>query len=252
MSKKVRLNQKETNSTRTDSKKKDTSTFIPQGESFDNQLIIRNFPWTPKQQEFIDIALKKETNYVFCQAPAGVGKTLMSIYIGLKLLSEGKIKNIYFVRNPVESSSYGLGFLAGDLVAKFESYVLPMMDQLEQLLSPSQIKSLITGGYIQSIPLGHLKGRTFNCSLIIFDEAEDGSKIDMRLVMGRLGKFSKMLIIGDVDQSNVKNSAFQAICDTFNSPECVDHGIYYFAFNTNDIMRNTCIQFVLERFKFIK
>ena len=247
------MSKKKRSETATDSKSnKDKSEYVYQGESIKIELDIREFPWTEKQKAFIDIALQKQTNYIFCQAPAGVGKTLLSVYIGLKLLKEGRIKNIYFVRNPVESSSYGLGFLAGDLGAKMDPYIQPMMDHLNELLSPVQIKALLISGHIQSVPVGFLKGRTFNSSLIIADEVEDFQVVDFRLIMGRLGKFSKMLLIGDVDQTNVKGNGFQKVCDIFNSPECVENGIYYFAFTTADIMRNKILGYVIERFKFVK
>lgn len=249
MSKKKRL---EKNVNGVEKPKEDNSPFIYQGEKIKLELQLREFPWTEKQKQFIDIALNPTTNYLLCQAPAGCGKTLLAVYIGLKLLQEGKIKNILFVRNPVESSSYGLGFLAGDLNSKMDPYIQPMMDHLNELLPPAQIKSLLDSGVIQGVPIGFLKGRTFNCSLIIGDEAEDLQAVDFRLLMGRLGKRSKMLIIGDSDQSNVKHSGFQKICDLFNSEECIKNGIHYFSFTAVDIMRNKVLGFVIDRFKFLK
>jgi len=233
-------------------KREDKSPFIYQGDKVKIELQIREFPWTEKQKQFIDIALDSKTNYLFCQAPAGTGKTLLSIFVGLKLLQEGKIRNIYFARNPVESSSFGLGYLAGDLQSKMSPYSMPMMDHLNELLPPSQIKFLIDSGVIQSVPIGFLKGRTFNLSLIIGEEAEDLQVVDFRLLMGRLGRRSKMLIIGDIDQSNVRNGGFQKICDLFNSQECVDNGIHYFSFTTADIMRNKILGYVIDKFKFLK
>jgi phosphate starvation-inducible PhoH-like protein len=235
-----------------DKSPKDKSEFVYQGERLPIELNIREFPWTEKQKDFIEIALHKNTNYMFCKAPAGVGKTLLSVYVGLKLLNEGKIKNIYFCRQPVESSSYGLGFLSGDLDAKMSPYSHPMMDHLNELLPPAQINKLLQSGFIQSIPVGFLKGRTFNNSLIIADEAEDFLAGDFRLVMGRLGKYSKMLLIGDENQVNVKNSAFLKVFDLFNSEECQDNGIYCLSFTSKDIMRNKILGYVIDRFVFLK
>ena len=231
---------------------KDKSEFIFQNEKLKLQLTIRDFNWTEKQNAFIGIALDSKTNYILCQAPAGVGKTLMSVYIGLKLLEEGKIRNIFFVRNPVESSNHGLGFLGGDFAAKMDPYIQPMMDHLNELLPPSQIKALLEGGFIQSIPVGFLKGRTFNSALIIADEVEDFTVNDFRLIMGRLGKRSKMLLIGDQDQVNVRNSGFMKTYDVFNSHECEENGIYCLSFGTEDIMRNKILGYVIDRFKFVK
>lgn len=248
MSKKHRSKKEEAGLT----ENKDKSEFIFQNEKLKLELTIRDFNWTEKQNAFIGIALDNKTNYILCQAPAGVGKTLMSVYIGLKLLQEGKIRNIYFVRNPVESSNYGLGFLGGDFSAKMDPYIQPMMDHLNELLPASQIKALLEAGFIQSIPVGFLKGRTFNSSLIIADEVEDFTTNDFRLIMGRLGKRSKMLLIGDQDQINVKHSGFMKTYDVFNSPECEQNGIYCLSFGIEDIMRNKILGYVIDRFKFIK
>ena len=252
MSKKNRLQNDTKLTTTATTGKKDKSEFVYQGERLPFDLKIRDFPWTEKQKAFIEVALDKKTNYIFCQAPAGVGKTLLSVYVALKLLNEGKIKTIYFCRQPVESSSFGLGFLSGDLGSKMEPYTLPMMDHLNELLSAGDIKKLLDAGFIQSIPVGFLKGRTFNNSLIIADEAEDFLAGDFRLIMGRLGKYSKMLLIGDQGQINVKNSAFMKVFDLFNSEECKDNGIYCLSFDSKDIMRNKILGFVIDRFNFLK
>jgi phosphate starvation-inducible PhoH-like protein len=232
--------------------KKDNTESVFQGKALTFDLTVKDFPFTAKQQKMIDRALEKETNYIICQAPAGVGKTLVAVYIGLKLLQQGRVKNIYFFRMPVESASYGLGYLRGGLDEKMEAYTLPMIDQLSELLPQNEIKKLFEGGYIQSLPIGFLKGRSFNASFIILDEAEDLNGTDFRLSMSRLGKFSKMAIIGDQCQSNVKKSAFMNIFDLFNSEECQDNGIHCFSFDHTDIKRNKILGFVIERFGFLK
>lgn len=228
-------------------KLEDKSEFVFQGERLPISLNIRDFPWTDKQKKFIETALSKDTNYIICKAPAGVGKTLMSIYVGLRLLNEGKIKNIYFCRQPVESSNFSLGFLSGDFDSKMEPYIMPMMDHLHELLPPSQINKLLEGGFIQSIPIGFLKGRTFHSSLIIADESEDFFDTDFRLVLGRIGKYSKLILIGDNKQSNIRTEVFSKIYDLFNDEESIKNGIFCMSFDSSDIMRNKILAFVLDK-----
>jgi len=105
--------------------------------------------------------------------------------------------------------------------------------------------------FIKTVPIGFLKGRTFNASLLIVDEAEDLSVQEILLCMTRLGKFSKMLIIGDFDQVNVKSSGFQRVYDAFDSAESQERGIYCLPFTHEDIMRNKVLQYVSEKFKHI-
>lgn len=215
------------------------------------ELQIKEFRWTEKQKQFIDKCLDSRTNYVFNCAPAGVGKTLMSLYVGIRLLNEGRIDTIVFCRQPVESSSFTLGFLKGDLEEKFLPYVRPALNLLEELLSPGDVKKIMDGGYLQSIPIGHLKGLSFHNALVICEEAEDLLKEDFRLCMTRLGKHSKMLFIGDSEQSNVKKNAFKDVVRVFSTPECASHGIVSFEFTKHDIMRNKEIAFVLDKLELV-
>lgn len=227
----------------------DRSPFVLQGQKITFDLTIREFPWTEKQKIFIEAGLDKGTNYIMCEAPPGVGKTLVSIYIGLRLLAQKRISNIYFVRLPIESASKGLGFLPGLAQDKMSVYEGPLYDQLNSLLPPSQVAKLIKDGFIQSVPLGYVKGRTFNSALILVDEAEDLSTREMLLIMGRLGKFAKMFLIGDPDQSNVRDSGFKATLDEFNDPESMEKGIYCFSFDESDIKRSGILSYVIKKFR---
>lgn len=230
-------------------KKKDASPRVFQTEKVAFDLNINPFPWTEKQQKFIDVALNKNTNYIFCDAPPGVGKTLLSVFIALKLLQEKRISSAIYVRNPVESASKGLGYLKGEMEDKMQPYIEPLMDHLNELLPPSQIKKLMDEEFIKGVPVGFLKGRTFNASLVIADEIEDLSPQEFLLVMGRLGKFSKMLLIGDLDQKNVKNSGLKKVMDAFDTDEAREKGIHCFRFGPEDILRNSILTYIVEVFK---
>lgn len=230
---------------------KDTSPKVYQSEKLNWELNIKELEWTEKQKVFIETALHKNTHYIICEAPSGVGKTILSVYIGLRLLQQRKISKIYFVRLPLESSSKGLGFLKGDLNEKFDPYIQPMLDNLNQLLPSSEVNKLIKDGFIEAIPIGFLKGRTLNCSLIIADECEDLLPVEFSLVMTRLGKFSKMIFIGDSNQSNTRNNGFKMVYETFDSTECMEKGIFCLKFDEADIMRNPILSYIINKFKYL-
>lgn len=231
------------------SPKKDFSEKVFQTEKIGFDLTISPFPWTEKQQKFIDVALNKDTNYVLCEAPPGTGKTLLSVFIALKLLQERRISSAIYVRNPIESSSKGLGFLKGEFDEKMQPYIEPLLDHLNELLQPAQITRLLKENFIKGIPVGFLKGRTFNASLVIADEIEDLSLQEFLLVMGRLGKFSKMIMIGDNDQSNIRNSGFNKVYKAFDNEESRLKGIHCFKFGTEDILRNKVLTYIVETFR---
>ncbi len=230
----------------------DYSPFVYQEDKLKFPLDIRPFPWTEKQKVFIEVGADKQTNYILCEAPPGIGKTLMAVYIGLKLLEEKKISNIYFVRLPQESASKGIGFMPGTAEEKMSAFQMPMIDQLNQLLPPAQVSRLFKEKLIQTVPLGFVKGRTFNASLIIVDEIEDLTVQECLLIMGRLGKFSRMILIGDTDQANVRNSGFKTIYNLFNDSESMEKGVYCLSFDESDIKRNSILSFVVQRFRQIK
>jgi phosphate starvation-inducible PhoH-like protein len=230
-------------------KKKDLSPRVFQTEKLGFDLTVNPFPWTEKQQKFIDVALDKETSYILCEAPPGVGKTLLSVYIALKLLQERRVSSAIYVRNPIESSSKGLGFLKGEFDEKMQPYIEPLLDHLNELLPPAQISRILKENFIKGVPVGFLKGRTFNASLIIADEIEDLSMQEFLLVMGRLGKFSKMIMIGDNAQSNIKNSGFNKVYKAFDNEESRSKGIYCFKFGSEDILRNKILTYIVETFQ---
>src|SRR6056300_1644630 len=169
------------------------------------EVTIHPFNWTERQQIFIDLVLDDKNQLMFCSSPAGTGKTLLSAYCSLKLLIDKKIDKIIYVRNPVEScSGRGLGFIKGDTGEKLEPYIAPLHDNLNKLLDSH--------------------------SLNIVDEAEDFSFQDLRLILTRLGKKSKMLIIGDDKQANLKEGKFSLMIDIFNNPEARSKGVQTFKF----------------------
>lgn len=228
--------------------KNDNSLRVSQREKIDTELKIRPFPWTEKQQKFIDLALKKEISVVLCRAPAGVGKTLLSLYCCLELLNKKSISSILFYRCPVESCSHSIGFLAGQASDKLAPYGEPLFDHLKELLDKSTVNYLIKDERILIDSIGFAKGRTFHTTGVILEEAEDLTIQELELIMGRMGRFSKLFIIGDVRQSNIRNSGFSKVFDLFNNPESLANGIVCQEFLSSDCMRSPILKFILDKF----
>lgn len=230
-------------------RKPDTSPVVHQREKLAFDLNIREFNWSEKQQELIRLVQQKDTKYVFLQGPAGSAKTHLAVYLALNALNERRISDIVYVRQPVESSRHNLGYLKGDIQEKLTPYAQPLQDKLAEFLPPSQITKLSDEQRIICAPVGHMRGRTFNANYVIVDEAQNLSSEDFLLIMTRLGKFSKMIITGDVMQPDVRNSAFQKISDLFDDEASKAKGIQTFAFGKEDIFRNEILSFVIEKFE---
>lgn len=232
--------------------KPDKSVRVNQRESIKFDLNIYEFPWTEKQKKFIETALNKDTKVVICRAPAGVGKTLMALYCSLTKLKENKIKEIVYLRLPLESSSKSIGYLKGDFDEKMSVYGLPLMDHMKELLSESEMNKIINDNRVQVDSIGFCKGRTWNVSSIIADEVEDLTLPEFSLLMTRLGKYSMLFLIGDSNQSNIKNSGFDKVFNLFNNEESKLAGIHTFEFDSSDCMRSPITKFILEKFESIK
>lgn len=211
------------------------------------KITITPLEWTERQQIFIDLVLDDKNKVMFCAAPAGTGKTILSTYCGLKLLTDDKIRKIIYVRNPVEScSGRGLGFIKGKTDEKMDPYIMPLKDNINKLLDSHSSRIVEKLNAFEAIPLGFCKGRTFDDALVIVDEAEDFTYQDLRLILTRLGKRSKMIIIGDEKQSNMKDGKFSLMIKIFNNPEARYKGVQTFTFSAKDIMRNDLIQYLVS------
>jgi len=233
------------------SPRKDTSSHIFQRDKIKEELYIKEFNWTGKQKKFIEIGNDKNTNIIICKSPPGTGKTLCSIFCALSRLKDKRIGSIFYIRNPIESASRGIGYTPGTIEEKMEWVIQPLHDQLNQLLTPSEIKFLIKDKRIEGIPIGYLKGRTFHASAVILDEAEDLNLQEMLLSMCRIGKYSILFIIGDEKQANIKNSAFTKVFNAFDNEESRKNGIYTLEFTNQDCMRNGIIKYISEIFETI-
>lgn len=226
----------------------DNSPKVEQRDKIKENFLIKQFPWTEKQKNLINIALDKQSSIIFIKSPAGTGKTLVSLFCCLELLNKKSIGEVTYFRAAIESGE-SIGFIPGEKESKLEPYGMPIFDHFNELLNKSSIDTLIKDDRIKVESIGFAKGRTYNVAGLIVDEAEDLSIKELRLLMTRLGKFSKMFIIGDEKQSNIKNSGFKEVFDMFNTETAKQNGIYTFEFTKEDCMRNKITQFIIEQFE---
>lgn len=250
MAKNSKINRNNSNNVNGDYEiKEDRSPKIIQREKYKNELHIRELNWTDKQKNIIESGLDNKNQLIFCDGIWGSGKTLIAVYVALQLLKLKKCDQIIYLRNPIESSSSKLGYLKGDLDQKFEMYVEPLKDKLEELLPPNEVNSLVNDDRILGLPVGFIRGRSWNCKVVIVDEASCLTREELLLVISRIGKFSKCFIVGDHFQSDIGNkSGFRGLLDFFSDQESKDNGIQTFELKEqNDIMRSNLLRFVMKK-----
>lgn len=232
------------------SKKKDSSPVVSQNKKIDFTLNIREFPWTEKQKEIIDISLHKDTRMTIIDGIFGSGKTLIGLYSCLKLLQAKKISNILYIRNIVQSGSGTLGWLGGDLQTRLSPYMLPLQQKLDELLPKSEVDRLIKQGIVESQPVALLRGTSYNAYGIIIDEAGCMTKEDIQLCLSRVGEFSHVFLIGDSWQVDIKNSGFKTIFNVFDDDESKQNGVHCYELQSEmDVLRSRFLKFVMKKLR---
>ena len=229
----------------------DKSPYVYQKQVLKDPINLRELPWTDKQLGFIELANMKEVQVVFAKGPAGTSKTALSIYCLLSLLNHKKISDLVLVRSIVESSDNKMGFLPGTSEDKMHPYLIPFMDKIDMFISQNDTQKLHKEERITAMPINFLRGMDWQRKGIVLDEAQNMTKKELLTFMTRIGKFCKTFIIGDPDQSDIKNSAFNSVYDAFNTMEAREAGIYCVEFDESDIMRSDLCKFISRKFKTI-
>ena len=152
---------------------------------------------TAGQKRYVDAI--RENTVTFGIGPAGTGKTYLAMAMAVAALKRKEVNRIILTR-PVVEAGENLGFLPGTLTEKVDPYIRPLYDALFDMTDMERARELIEGGVIEIAPLAFMRGRTFNDSFIILDEAQNTTPEQMKMFLTRLGFNSKMVITGDVTQ----------------------------------------------------
>lgn len=154
-------------------------------------------PRTQGQGRYVEAI--RENDLVFCTGPAGCGKTYLAVAMALNALRTEQVRKIVLVRPAVEAGEK-LGFLPGDLLAKVNPYLRPLLDALADILSFDQVKRYMEHDIIEIVPLAYMRGRTLNDTFIILDEAQNTTATQMMMFLTRMGEHSKIVVTGDPTQ----------------------------------------------------
>lgn len=229
---------------------KDESTHIHQKSKLKCNLNIRyRKDLTEKQHKLIDLILDKKTKIIFINGPAGVSKSFISILTALELLNKKLISDILYLRSAIESSDHSLGYLKGDLSEKVSVYLTPLMDKLDELLSKQEVDMLIREERILGQPINFVRGCHWAVKGVILDEAQNCSYRELFSIITRMGEHSKLFILGDTQQCDIKNSGFEKMMNLLNDDESRSQGIFTFTFTEDDVVRSELVKFLLKKLK---
>lgn len=163
-----------------------------------SNLVVK--PLTQSQREY-DAAFRAN-RIIYGTGPAGTGKTWLATMRAAEALESGEIEKIVITRPAVEAGE-SLGFLPGELEDKYEPYIRPVRDALEEKFGTGHLEYLLKKKVIEARPLGMLRGSTFKHCWVILDEAQNVTPTQMQMFLTRIGENCKMIINGDLKQKDI-------------------------------------------------
>ena len=210
---------------------------------YSNKKVIE--PSTKGQLKYVETMLTNDLT--FCIGPAGTGKTYLAVAIAVSMLKKKQIRRIVLARPAVEAGEK-LGFLPGDVQAKVNPYLRPLFDALEDMMDFTQMKKFIELDIIEIIPLAFMRGRTLNEAIIICDEAQNTSPLQMLMVLTRLGNGSKMIITGDITQIDLDTGQKSGMVKAIETLRRIK-GIACVELTQRDIVRHRLVQNIVRAYR---
>ncbi len=201
-------------------------------------------PRTPNQGKFIEAMNKYDM--VFGLGPAGTGKTFLAVAKAVSAMLEGKVDKIILTRPAVEAGE-SLGFLPGTLKDKIDPYLRPLYDALYDMLPGEIVEKKIETGEIEVAPLAYMRGRTLSHAVVILDEAQNTTPMQMKMFLTRLGEGSRMIINGDLSQTDLPRGVASGLVDAVHILKNIDD-IGFVEFTDKDVVRNSLVSKIVSAY----
>lgn len=198
------------------------------------------------KQQAAYIGSLKENELVFAEGPAGTGKTYLAVAFGVEMMMAGQMDRLILSRPAVEAGER-LGFLPGDIREKVDPYLRPLYDALHDMLPLEQVTKKLALGEIEVAPLAFMRGRTLSDSVIILDEAQNTTEVQMKMFLTRLGHNSRMIVTGDLSQIDLPKgipSGLQDAIDTLKGTR----GIGFTHFTEKDVVRHPLVSRIVKAY----
>jgi phosphate starvation-inducible protein PhoH and related proteins len=202
-------------------------------------------PRTAGQYRYVSAI--RDHDLVFCIGPAGTGKTYLAVAMAVLALKQEIIRKIVLVRPAVEAGE-SLGYLPGDLQAKINPYLRPLLDALREMMDYDQIKRYTEQDLLEMIPLAYMRGRTLNDAFVILDEAQNTTVAQMKMFLTRMGLGTKMVVSGDTTQVDLPAHTRSGLLDALQRLQGIE-GFHQVTLHKEDIVRHRLVQEIVRAYE---
>ena len=184
---------------------------------------------------------------VFGLGPAGTGKTFLAVAHGAELLRAGAVERLVVTRPAVEAGER-LGFLPGDLNEKVDPYMAPVWEAMTRILGAEPLRRRRERGEIEVAPIAFMRGRTLAHAFVIVDEAQNTSRLQMKMVLTRLGEGSSMAVTGDPSQVDLIDPSDSGLAHAVSILEGVE-GVAVARFTVADVVRHPIVGRIVDAYE---
>lgn len=201
-------------------------------------------PKTAAQARYLQMLGRCELT--FGVGPAGTGKTFLAAAYGASLLRRGQVDRLVITRPAVEAGEK-LGFLPGDLNEKVDPYLAPIWEALNDILGVDDVRRRREKGEIEAAPIAFMRGRTLSHAFVIVDEAQNLTRLQMKMVLTRLGEGARMVVTGDPSQIDLLNPRDSGLRHALRILETVE-GVGVQAFKAEDVVRHALVERIVRAY----
>ena len=201
-------------------------------------------PRTAGQARYVEAI--RDRDLVLCTGPAGCGKTYLAVATAIHALRTERVRKIVLARPAVEAGEK-LGFLPGDMLAKVNPYLRPLLDALNDMLDYEQVRRYMSKDMIEVVPLAFMRGRTLNNTFMILDEAQNTTVTQMKMFLTRMGEESKIVVTGDVTQLDLPDDVPSGLKDAMNRLGDIE-GVGAVKLGRADIVRHRLVREIVQAY----
>lgn len=205
-------------------------------------------PRTENQKAVVKAVMKDDL--VFAIGPAGTGKTYIAVALAVRAMKNKIVKKIIITRPAVEAGE-NLGFLPGDLQEKLDPYLRPIYDALADMIPAEKLKYYLENNIVEIAPLAYMRGRTLNNAYVLLDEAQNTTTMQMKMFLTRMGPDSKMIITGDVSQTDLPRHQKSGLAEASTVLKDTK-GVSVVYLSEKEVIRHRLVKNIIEAYKTVE